>query len=695
MKKITLVVAILLLSLSGFSQSKKEYPQELQQLFTNIKNNFLEDTVTNAQAEELLKTLDKNGAWPGIDYSSKQRGRWAVLDHLLNIRTLSKIYLKEGSNYYKNSGVVAKINLALDYWLANDFVSPNWWYPQIGIPQQLAPILIVMEDQLLDAQLQLGLKILNRSKIGMGGQNKVWLSGNVLYKSLLVRNVDSVRIASKAIQGELKVSTGLGIQPDNSFHEHGVMLQQGNYGFSFLGDMIQWITVLRNTPFAFDEKKVAIIRDFALDGTQWFLWKNTFDIGGIGRQLFQGELVKKKNAVLNYYRHLEKLDPEFASAYVKAQDYKSLTGNKHFWNSDFHISRTPNYLFTLKMSSSRVSGYETVNFENMLGYHLGSGMTLLYQTDKEYLDIFPFWDWKKLPGTTIVQDEAPIPISNAWGYKIEGDFVGGVTDGGNGVAVLQYNRLGLQSNKSWFMFDNQIVCLGNGITANTHFNVTTGVNQVYLNGDVLVNNNQETKKVSGVQEFTNANWILHNGVGYVFPVGGNLSIAAKSVTGSWYDVAQRYKDEAIKAAIFNIYLNHGKNPVDASYQYILVPNATRKQLEQFQKSAAFEITNTKEQQIVSRKDKSLSGIVFYEAGKANLFGGITVNKPCLLMVEKRDKGLKVSISDPTHQLKNIQITFKGKYKGEFLTVAKNQTLLDVSFPEGGEAGKTVSCVLLE
>lgn len=96
------------------------------------------------------------------------------------------------------------------------------------------------------------------------------------------------------------------------------------------------------------------------------------------------------------------------------------------------------------MSSSRACGYETVNFENMLGYHLGSGMTFLCQSDKEYLDIFPFWDWKKLPGTTIIQDADSIPVSNAWGYKIESDFVGGLTNGTNGVAVLQYNRGGLK-----------------------------------------------------------------------------------------------------------------------------------------------------------------------------------------------------------------------------------------------------------
>lgn len=693
MGKIKGVVLLFLSVISVFSQQKKEFPVELQGLYNNLKVKFIESKVPLSEAERIIVTLDLNGAWPDIDYSSKQRGRWPVIDHLQNIQYLSKIYLKANSKYYQNPVVLAKINLALDYWLANDFICPNWWYPQIGVPEKLAPILIVMEEYLSPKQLKEGVRILNRAKIGMGGQNKVWLSGNVLLKSLLVRKADSVAIAAKAIQGELKISTGLGVQPDFSFHEHGVMLQQGNYGLSFLTDMIQWITLLRKTPFAFDESKLSIVRGLALEGSQWFLWKNTFDIGGSGRQLFRGELVKKKNSVLTSFRNLKKLDTAYANAYAQAQNYKTLTGNKHFWNSDFHISRTPNYLFTLKMSSSRVSGYETVNFENMLGYHLGSGMTLLYQSDKEYLDIFPFWDWKKLPGTTIIQDQDPIPVSNAWGYKIEGDFVGGLTNGTNGVAVLQYNRGGLKANKSWFMIDDQIVCLGSGITAQTPFNVTTAINQVHLKGDVLIDTKDERIKGNRKQDLTNSNWVLHDHLGYLFPSGGNLSLITKPVVGSWYNVAQRYKDEKIKASIFNLYLNHGENPDDAKYEYILVPGATKDKLIEHHRNPKFKTVNTNDYQSVSRINGSLTGIVFYLPTKVPVFGGIAVDSPCVLMVEKLDDGLKVSVSDPTHTLKKLKIAIEGKYKGENCSFENNKTFIEVNLPEEDLAGKTIAFIL--
>ena len=693
MGKVKYSILLFLCVISVFSQQKKEYPIALQLFYNNVKEDFLNSSVPLSQAEKIINTLNINGSWPGIDYSSKQRGRWPVIDHLQNIQFLSKIYLKANSKYYQNPVVLSKINLALDYWLQNDFICPNWWYPQIGVPEKLAPILIVMEEYLSPKQIKEGVKILDRAKIGMGGQNKVWLSGNVLLKSLLVRKADSVAIAAKAIQGELKVSTGLGIQPDFSFHEHGVMLQQGNYGLSYLTDMIQWVTLLRKTPYAFDESKLSILRSLALEGSQWFLWKNTFDIGGSGRQLFKGELVKKKNGLITSFRNLKKLDTAYAQAYTQAQHYKTLTGNKHFWNSDFHVCRTTNYLFTLKMSSSRVSGYETVNSENMLGYHLGSGMTLLYQSDREYLDIFPFWDWKKLPGTTIIQDTDPIPVSNAWGYKIEGNFVGGLTNGTNGVAVLQYNRGGLTANKSWFMIDDQIVCLGSGITAQTPFNVTTAINQQHLKGDVLIDTKDERIKGNRKQEFTNPNWVLHDHLGYLFPTGGNLSLITKKVVGSWHSVAQRYKDEKIKAPIFNLYLNHGENPNDANYEYILVPNASKEKLTEYHENPKFKIVNTKDYQSVSRIDDSLTGIVFYLPTKVPVFGGIAVDSPCVLMAEKLKETLKFYITDPTHTLKKIKIAINGKYKGENCLFEDNKTFVDVNLPEGDLAGKTITYLL--
>jgi chondroitin AC lyase len=693
--KVVAIIISIICSTSVFAQNKKLYPKELVQMRANLETLFLKEALNADTVKILYNTLSKKGAWPDIDYTSKQRGHWAVIAHLENLQILCRAYLKSGNPYYHNRTSLDKINLALDYWLKNDFVSPNWWYPQIGIPQALAPILIVMEDELSNEQIETGIKILNKSKIGMGGQNKVWLAGNVMMKSLLLRNVDSVAIAAKTIEKEVKVSTGLGIQPDNSFHEHGSMLQLGNYGLHFLDDMVKWLAILDKTPFQFDKSKISIIRNYVLDGMQWVVYKKSFDIAASGRHLFINEQEIKRNDVIDHFHDLANLDPAYADSYIKATDYKNLVGNKHFWNSDYHVQRTPNYFFTLKMSSSRVGGYESANSENMLGYHLGSGMTLLYQTDDEYKNIFPFWDWKKLPGTTIIQDKAAIPVTNAWGYKIVGDFVGGVTDSKNGIAVLKYTRGGLEANKSWFMFNDQIICLGNGITADTSYNVTTSVNQSYLNGDVIVSSKNVQHKVSGDQSFVNPNWVLHNNIGYYFPDGGNVEVSAKSVTGSWYKVAQRYPDVNEKANIFSLWINHGKKPKDSKYQYVLVPNATEQKMKDLNAKASFNITNEMDKQMVVATDGKLAGIVFYKAGTANIFGGITVDQPCLVMIKNSGNDLEISISEPTHLLNNINLTINGSYKNDIAKVLDGKTLLNIKLPTTDLAGSSLNYKLLK
>ncbi len=677
-------------AISGIAQHKPDYPADLQQLQQNVIKNFLRDTVSVQSVEKLLTTLRTNGSFTTIDYTNLERGGWPVIEHLRNLQTLTRAYEQSGNLHHKKE-LLLKVLPALNYWLDNDFQNPNWWNPQIGVPKLLAPILITLESELTPVQLRLGIKILNRSAIGMGGQNKVWLSGNVLLKNLLLRNADSVQIAAASIREELKVSTDLGIQPDWSFHEHGAMLQFGNYGLHYLEDMIMWLDILNNTPFAFEVSKMNVLRNYVLNGMQWIVFKKTMDISASGRQLFKEEQVRKRTEFIHHLDQLQEIDPAFGNKYSAAKNYKNLIGDKHFWRSDFHVHRTPNYYFSIRLSSTRVRAYETANLENLRGYHTGSGMTLLYQTDEEYKDIYPFWDWKKLPGITMIQDTAALIVATAWGYTIDDDFVGGVSDGTNGVAALQYNRSGLKANKAWFMINDKIVCLGNGITAKTNDEVTTSINQTLLQGSVIVNNHGENKVVFGDSSVTNPRWVLHNNIGYIFPTGGNVNLATKSVTGSWHNVAHRYVDEPVSTNIFSLWLSHGSNPVNQQYAYSIIPNANATLMATLTKQKESTIINNDTLQAVVSTNGHIAGAVFYKAGKANIFGGVQVDQPCIVLLTKQSDKVLLSISDPTQKLTDIRFSIKGKYKsGSF---SNGITTCNIKLPKGFEAGKSMQIIL--
>ncbi len=382
-RTILLVFLLFFSALNGFAQKKVDYSADLKQLHQNIINEFLGSPLKTDTLQALCDKLLPNGSWPGIDYTSKQRGSWPTVLHLSYINTFSKAYQKPGSAFYHDPEMREVILKALNYWLENDFQCPNWWYPEIGVPMQLAPILILMENDLSADQLLKGIQILDRAKIRMTGQNKVWLSGNVLMKSLLLRDTETIRKAAQSIQEEMKVTLSEGIQPDGSFHQHGPQIQFGNYGLAYVGDMIKWIRMLRNTPFYFDESKLAILRNYLLDGQQWITWKNQMDISACGRQLFINAQTGKAQNLANDFSQMEALDPQSAQVYKKANRYENLSGNKHFWRSDFQVQRTPDYYFSVKMCSERVLGAESCNSENIRGYYLGDGATYLYQSAKE------------------------------------------------------------------------------------------------------------------------------------------------------------------------------------------------------------------------------------------------------------------------------------------------------------------------
>lgn len=691
-----LLLSLFLMAGIGQLQAEPTYPSGLVQLHKNVWQELLMGNTDIQAVKNLMKDLNDKGEWSSIDYTSKQRGSWPTAEHLSKVASMARAYQRPGTELYHNQDLKAKIMLSLNYWLNTDLINPNWWYPEIGIPQSLIPTLILMEEELSGEQMAKGIKIMNRSKIGMTGQNKVWLSGNVLLKSLLLRDAEMISKASASIQEELKVSLNEGIQPDGSFHQHGPQIQFGNYGLSYVGDMIKWVRMLRSTPYQFDESKIFILRNYLLEGQQWIVWKNQMDISACGRQLFVNAQMSKARSLASMISQMESLDPANASLYKAANQYGTLSGNKHFWRSDFQVQRNPDYYFSVKMCSERVIGAESCNSENISGYYMGDGASYLFQSGKEYENIFPYWDWKKVPGTTTHQDNKVLPVLTASGYRLPSNFVGGVSDGKSGIAAMDYVRGGLTAHKAWFIFGNQIVCLGAGITSQAGLAVTTSVNQAYLNGETLMKAGSLKSVPQETSEAVHPAWILQNRTGYFFPQGGNLQLETRTVDGSWNRVALMYKDEIIKSPIFKLWFDHGTNPQDQKYAYILIPGANIALMQKLEKTPSFTILkNEKDLQAVISADKTLGGAIFYQPGSADLFGGVQALDPCIVMMKKVKEGIQVSVSDPTQKLKQISLSFKGKYSADSGELKTNDGRTGVTFslPSGDEAGKTVTMIL--
>ncbi|MCA1480970.1 hypothetical protein I6F37_39250, partial [Bradyrhizobium sp. NBAIM08] len=147
--------------------------------------------------------------------------------------------------------------------------------------------------------------------------------------------------------------------------------------------------------------------------------------------------------------------------------------------------------------STRSPRPETAAGENRRGFFEGDGMLMLLQDGDEYGDfgeqeIFPAWDWQRLPGTTI-QHNGVIPNYDQFGGGTHSpgssNIVGSASDGQYGAAMMNYTRSGvsLTARKSWFFFDDEIIALGADIDDATATSpVFTTLNQVLLDGNVTV-----------------------------------------------------------------------------------------------------------------------------------------------------------------------------------------------------------------
>ena len=134
---------------------------------------------------------------------------------------------------------------------------------------------------------------------------------------------------------------------------------------------------------------------------------------------------------------------------------------------------------------------------------------------KEYDNIYPFWNWKQLPGVTAMQDRLRM---KPWAKNFENKaaFVGGVSDGETGLAVMQLKRREpIEARKAYFAFDRYIVCLGAGITAESKAPVVTGVEQRLQEGAVRFDCAGESGSFTeGTRRLRQVRSLHHDGVGY-------------------------------------------------------------------------------------------------------------------------------------------------------------------------------------
>lgn len=660
---------------------------DIKVLKKNYTEFLLDSKIDDTKIRDYLETLKPDGAWPDIDYATRDRLHWTPGRHYRQLKEMALAYRSSDSKYQGNPELKAGILKALDFVLEKDPISDNWFSNEIGVPHSILIILILMDGEVPDAMIKRAMNgALKRARIARTGQNKVWGAGNVFLRSLLTKDEAQMKEAGDAILGEIRVTTEGGIQPDWSYHLHGPQLQIGNYGLNFGDDITQWALVFRGTPYGIDEQKMSIFRNYMLQGPGWITWKGKFDLSACGRQLGKGCQGGKGRRYLNQMKRMLSIDSSHSEAYKKIidnnrADTNTFIGNKHFWRSDLMVHRRPEWYASVRMNSRRVIGAECVNSENMNGLHLSDGVLYVYCTGREYENILPFWDWHRLPGTTCdqsIKNLTPAGASRRDKDKIkkmmnQADFVGGVTDGSQGIAVLDYNREKVSAHKAWFFLDNAIVCLGSGINGKNSGQVLTSIEQSLLEGPVMTSSGTAKKESTMLQS---GDWIQHAGIGYLLLNGDKPTLQMAEQTGNWRKVIGRSKyGEPMSKHVFSLWFDHGKSPKNQTYAYAVFPKTSADDMPAKVKNPGFTIlSNTAELQAVETDNAVYA--VFYTPGTLTWGKGHTlkVNKPCPVLIGNDNSFV---IAEPTQKEKALRITVNGKTH-------------TVDFPSGGFAGTSIN-----
>ncbi|HZZ58218.1 MAG TPA: polysaccharide lyase family 8 super-sandwich domain-containing protein [Opitutaceae bacterium] len=629
----------------------------------------------------LLRAQNPDGSWSDINYASRSRSLWGPAEHLHRLLALA-VAEHDAHPPAPPAVLRAAVLRGLKFWIGRDPQSDNWWQNTIGMQQALAPVLVLARDDLRRRAPEVwtgACALLARSHVDrMTGTNLVWEAGNLFVLGALTDDEAMMRRMIGLIVGEVRVTTAEGVQPDDSFHQHGPQLNAGNYGLSFVPSAATYALLVKGTPLAFPPSAIAVLSRFEAGFQEWVVWGRYLDLSSCGRQIDEENAqTGKARAIAQAGLLLGELDPASAPHWRRFADRVAGTlppgagaprGDRYYWRSDFLVHRPGAWYFSVKMYSPRVLRTETqINDENYRGYHLCDGMTQLMVRGDEYDNIQPVWDWRKLPGITFKQTTAPFPYGRKVSQTNPCPFVGGAEFAPVGVAAMDIRKEDLTAQKAYFCFPDGIVCLGEDIACPSPAPVYTDVNQCLLRGSVVTLSPQA---------------VWHDQVAYVRMDDTPWTYTAGPQTGSWALLRKEgASPDKVTMNVFNLWLEHGTAPTHAHYAYAILPRMSQDRARQWLKRPRLRVVSNGIVQAVADDAHKLVAAVFHGPGTVPGFGAAAsfyADAPCIVIARTSVPGhIAFAVADPTQKLKEVHLIAVGLKK------------ITVTLPTGAKAGSTV------
>ena len=650
-----------------------------------------------------------------------------ITDSYSRLRDMALAYATPGCSLAGNAALLADTIDGLDWMFANRYGATtkqyfNWWDWEIGAPLRLTDTCVLLYDQLSPTQLTNYMNAVNFQVPlpDMTQANQVWKARVVALRGCLVKDGAKIALARDAFSSVFPYATsGDGFYTDGSFIQHDIHPYTAGYGSSLIQNMAPTLAWLGDSSWAVTDPAQSNLFRWVFDSYEPIIYNgNVFDLVR-GREAGRAAATPNGNTMMDSILRIAEFAPPDEAARMRSMikewalaDYTrnfvsgrplttlqiakqlmedpsvvrrgELIAHYTFAEMDRVVHLAAGHGLGLSMSSTRIANFESINGENLRGWFTGDGQTILYNGD---LNAFAdaYWatvDHYRLPGVTadVTHEKLPHQTSSL-GPRGQGQstrsphsWVGGATLGNFGAAGMQFKGVGvtLTGKKSWFMFDDEIVCLGSGINSTDTRPIETTVEQRKLNlagtNVFTVNGTAKPASLGWNESMPGVNWthiaghVEGSDIGYFFPAPATLRGVREARTGAWSDIDAGGSNTPITRNYLRLTLEHGSNPTNTTYQYVLLPgrNATRTG----HYAAAPQVTvlaNNTNVQAVAETTLGITAVNFW-TDITQTVGGITSNKKASVLVREDGPFIDVSVSDPT-QLNtgsiNLQIALDG------------------------------------
>ncbi|HMJ90171.1 MAG TPA: polysaccharide lyase family 8 super-sandwich domain-containing protein [Candidatus Acidoferrum sp.] len=676
-----------------------------------LYSNWIAELESTGQS--YLQTLDTSAGRTNLFYSYRNLATDSsdITTTYERLRAMALAYAVPGSVLETNATLLAEIISGLNwmnanYYNATSVVYDNWYDFEIAVPRALNDTVALLYSNLSPAQINNYMSAVDHfsptptyTSISspVTAYNKVWKSLVVSVRGVIVQDSGKVDLGRTALSDVFPyVKSGEGFYADGSFIFHDEIAYNTGYGVGLLDTIGSMMQLLEDSPWSitdpaqtnvfrwvFDAYAPFIVKGSAMDMTSGRYPTRNGDNHARGHELL-GAILRvaqvappaDASAIKSFVKatiqsdtSLNFLNTQFPPYNVWASEILNDTNvvprlelmeHRQFPGMDRVVHRTPNWTFGLSMSSKRVANYESTRGENLHGWFTGEGMTYLYNNDlTHYAD--NFWatvDPYRLAGTTV--DTVTRTNGMGEGYNSPNTHTGGASILGRyGVAVMHLNAYGtdnMSARNSWFMFDNEIVCVGNSVGSS--FGRETIIENRRLS---VYGNNPFT--VNGVAKPTGPGWSETIGVtswahlagsspgsdiGYYFPVATTVKALRESRSGRFYDVNTTYGSKTFSTGNYlTMYLDHGTNSTSATYSYVLLPGMSATQVAAYVASPEITVVQNNSTTTTVKKNKLGITAVNFWKDSSNQISGISSDRKAAVILCNDGNVLDIGMSEPT------------------------------------------------